>query len=215
MRIDLVAEGLLDRRRFQAWRADRRQALHHAVARAMRPVGRDMAERARGRLRAGFSVASPKFLRSMHAKVLDRKRTELPALYVGSKIPWLGIHERGGTIQGRMLIPLLPQHQRIGRKAFARVVDALVRSGNAFFLKKNGRTVLMAENLAENAQPLARFRRAERARTGAKRLKRGAEIPIAVLVSRVALQRRFDLRSAVRPDLPRLASAIRQAMSQR
>ena len=114
-----------------------------------------------------------------------------------------------------MLIPLLPQHQRIGRKAFARVVDALVRSGNAFFLKKNGRTVLMAENLAENAQPLARFRRAERARTGAKRLKRGAEIPIAVLVSRVALQRRFDLRSAVRPALPRLASAIRQAMSQR
>ena len=62
---------------------------------------------------------------------------------------------------------------------------------------------------------LARFRRAERARTGAKRLKRGAEIPIAVLVSRVALQRRFDLRSAVRPALPRLASAIRQAMSQR
>jgi GMP synthase-like glutamine amidotransferase len=68
---------------------------------------------------------------------------------------------------------------------------------------------------AENAQPLARFRRAERARTGAKRLKRGAEIPIAVLVSRVALRRRFDLRSAVRPALPGLASAIRQAMSQR
>ena len=213
MKIDLVAEGLLDRRRFQAWRADRRQALHRALARAMRPVGRDMAERARGRLRAGFSVASPKFLRSMHAKVLDRKPTELPALYVGSKIPWLGIHEQGGTIQGRMLIPLLPQHQRIGRKAFARVVDALVRSANAFFLKKNGRTVLMAENLAENARPLTRFRRAERERSGAKRLRRGQEIPIAVLVRRVSLRKRFDLNRAVRVELPRLTAAIRKAMS--
>src|SRR5690606_40346736 len=65
---------------------------------------------------------------SMHAKVFDRKAKEFPALYIGSKVPWLGIHERGGTIRGRMLVPLLPQHRRIGRKAFARVIDALMRS---------------------------------------------------------------------------------------
>lgn len=213
MKIDLVAEGLLDRRRFSAWQGDTRKAIHTAVARAMRDTGKVMAERARGEMRAGFKVVKPKFLRSMHAKVFDRKAEEFPALYIGSKVPWLGIHEQGGTIRGRMLVPLLPQHRRIGRKAFARVIDALMRSGNAFFIEENGRQILMAENIAENARPLARFRRAERERTGARRVRRGQEIPIAVLVRRVSLRKRFDLARSVRGDLPRLAAAIRKAMS--
>lgn len=213
MKIDLVAEGLLDRRRFNAWKADTHKAIHAAVARAMQGSGKEMAEQVRGEMRASFRTASPKFLRSMHAKVFDRKTSEFPALYLGSKVPWLGIHEQGGTIRGRMLIPLLPQHRRIGRKAFARVIDALMRSGNAWFVEKNGQQILMAENIAENAQPLARFRRAERERSGAKRLRRGQEIPIAVLVRRVRLKKRFDLNRAVRVELPRLTAAIRKAMS--
>lgn len=213
MKIDLVSEGLLDRRRFTTWQSDAHKAIHSAVARAMRDTGKEMAERARGEMRSGFNVVKPKFLRSMHAKVFDRKAEEFPALYIGSKVPWLGLHEQGGTIRGRMLIPLLPQHRRLGKKAFARVIDALMRSGNAFFIKKNGQQILMAENIAENAQPLARFRRAERERTGVKRIRRGQEIPIAVLVRRVTLRKRFDLARSVRVDLPRLTAAIRKAMS--
>ena len=213
MKIDLVAEGLLDRRRFNAWQTNTHKAIHAAVARAMRDSGKDMAEQVRGEMRASFRTASPKFLRSMHAKVFDRKTNAFPALYLGSKVPWLGIHEQGGTIRGRMLIPLLPQHRRIGHKAFARVIDALMRSGNAWFIEKNGQQILMAENLAENARPLTRFRRAERERSGAKRLRRGQEIPIAVLVRRVSLKKRFDLNRAVRVELPRLTAAIHKAMS--
>ena len=213
MKIDLVAEGLLDRRRFNVWQADTHKAIRAAVARAMRDSGKDMAAQVRGEMRASFRATSPKFLRSMHAKVFDRKTNAFPALYLGSKVPWLGLHERGGTIQGRMLIPLLPQHQRIGRKAFARVIDALMRSGNAWFIEKNGQKILMAENISENARPLARFRRAERERSGAKRLRRGQEIPIAVLVQRVILKKRFDLNRAVRVEIPRLTAAIRKAMS--
>ncbi len=112
-----------------------------------------------------------------------------------------------------MLIPLLPQYRRIGRKAFARVIDALMRSGNAWFVEKNGQQILMAENLAENARALTRFRRAERERSGAKRLRRSQEIPIAVLVRRVTLKKRFDLNRSVRVELPRLTAAIRKAMT--
>lgn len=213
MKIDLVTEGLLDRRRFNAWRMGTHKAIHSAISRAMRDSGKLMAERVRGEMRASFRTASPKFLRSLHAKVFDRKADRLPALYLGSKVPWLGIHERGGTIRGRMLIPLLPQHRRIGRRAFARVIDALLRSGNAYFIEKNGQRILMAENLAENARPLTRFRRAERERSGAKRLRRGQEIPIAVLVQRVSLKKRFDLNRAVRVELPRLTAAIGKALT--
>ena len=98
--------------------------------------------------------------------------------------------------------------RRIGRRTFKRVIDALIRSGNAYFIQKGGRAILMAENLRENASSLARFKRAERVRTGAKSVKRGQEIPIAVLVPAVTLKRRFDLEGAVRGQLPALAQAI-------
>jgi hypothetical protein len=112
-----------------------------------------------------------------------------------------------------MLIPLLPKHQRIGRQAFRRVIDALMRSANAYFVEKDGKRILMAENLAENDRTLGRFKRGERQRTGARRLRRGQDIPIAVLVDRVTLRKRFDLNRSVRADLPRLAAAIRRALA--
>ena len=166
--------------------------------------------RVRQEMRANFRVKKAGFLKSMRAKVYNQRRDRFPALYIGSKIPWLGLHEKGGVINGRMLIPLLPQHQRIGRKAFRRVIDTLMRSGNAFFIQKNGNAILMAENIRENDRALSRFKRGERLRTGQRRLRRGQEIPIAVLVDRVQLRRRFDLESTVRRKLPRLTQAIQR-----
>ena len=210
MRISLTAEGLLDRRRFNAWRSQTEQAMRQATVRAMRTVGREMADSVRRDMRRTFNVRKAAFLKSMRARVYRNRRDRFPALYVGSRIPWLGIHEKGGTIGRRMLIPLLPRHQRIGRKAFRRVIDSLMRSGNAFFVEENGKTLLMAENIRENDRALARFKRSERLRTGQKRLRRGQEIPVAVLVDSVRLRKRFDLESTVRRKLPRLAQAIRE-----
>ena len=211
MKISLTGEGLLDRRRFNTWRRQTQKAMRNATARAMRSVGREMAEAVRRDMRAGFRVRVAAFLKSMRAKVYNRRQDRFPALYIGSKIPWLGLHEKGGVISGRMLIPLLPQHQRIGRKAFRRVIDALMRSGNAFFIQRNGKTILMAENIRENDRALARFKRSERLRSGQKRLRRGQEIPVAVLVDRVRLRRRFDIESGVRRKLPLLARAVQRA----
>ena len=213
MKIDLVGEGLLDRRRFGAWQNDTHKAIRASVSRAMRASGREIAERVRSDMRSSFRTVSPKFLRSMQSKVFDRKPTRFPALYVGSKVSWLGIHEAGGTVRGQMLIPLLTEQKRIGRRAFARVVDALMRSGNAWFVEKNGQRILMAANVPGLAAPLARFRRAERERAGVRRLRRGQEIPIALLVRRVTLRKRFDLARSVRLELARLSQAVRKAMA--
>jgi len=212
VRISLTAQGLLDRRRFNAWRSQTRHAMRQAAARAMRTVGREMADSVRHDMRRTFYVRKAAFLKSMRARVYRNRRERFPALYVGSRIPWLGIHEKGGAIGGHMLIPLLPRHQRIGRKAFRRVVENLMRSGNAFFVEKNGKTILMAENIRENDRVLARFKRGERLRTGQKRLRRGQEIPVAVLVDSVRLRKRFNLESTVRRKLPRLAKAIREEL---
>ncbi len=210
MRLSLSTSGLLDPGQLSAWSAERRRAVRAAVATGMRVGGREVRDAARTQMRSAFEIKRGSFVTSMTAKVLDKKPERLPALWVGSKIPWLGIHQSGGTVSGNLLIPLLPG--RIGPKRFRQVITALIRSGNAWFIEKNGRVLLMAENIRDNASHLARFRRAERARTGTRQIKRGQEIPIAVLVRRVDLKRRLDLAGSVRGSLPRLAQAIQHEL---
>ena len=213
LKISLTTSGLLDKSTLEAWARQKRTAIHQVVATGMRAGGKEITEAVRHQMRRDFSVKKPAFVNSLRPKVYDRNPVKLPALLIGSRIPWLGIHVRGGTVSGRMLIPLLPEHQRMGRKAFRRVIDGLMRTGNAFFIQKNGKVILMAEAIQDNAAELRRFKRAERERTGSKSIKRGTEIPIAVLVPNITLKRRFDLEGAVRGQLSVLARAIEKQLN--
>ena len=213
LKISLTTSGLLDKGELVAWTRSRREAIHKAVALGMRDSSRSLTDALRARMQSDLAIRKPAFLRSMRAKVLDRDSTRLPALLVGSRVSWLGVHVRGATLTGKMLIPLTESGRRMGRKAFARVIDTLMRSGNAWFIRKDGKTILMAENIKENASALTRFKRAERQRTGAKSIKRGQEIPIAVLVPRVTLKRRFDFDGTVRRAMPHLAQSINRYLN--
>ena len=213
LKISLTTSGLLDKRELAAWTRSRREAIHKAVGLEMRDSSRSLTEALRTRMQSDLAIRKPAFLRSMRAKVLDRDPSRLPALLVGSRVSWLGVHVRGATLTGKMLIPLTESGKRMGRKAFARVIDTLMRSGNAWFIRKDGKVILMAENIKENASALTRFKRAERQRTGAKSIKRGQEIPIAVLVPRVTLKRRFDFDGTVRRAMPQLAQFINRYLN--
>lgn len=213
LKLSLITTGLLDKSKLDAWSKQKQAAIHKAVATGMQSGGKPVADAVRSRMNADFTVRKAAFVKSLRARVYDRDPDRLPALLIGSRIPWLGIHVRGGTFSGRMLIPLLPEHQRIGRKAFRRVIDGLLRTGNAYFIQKSGKVILMAEVIKENQSELRRFKRAERSRTGAKSIKRGTEIPIAVLVPNVTLKRRFDLEGAVRGQLSVLARAIEKQLN--
>lgn len=213
LKISLTTSGLLDKRELAAWTRSRREAIHKAVGQGMRDSSRSLTDALRTRMQSDLAIRKPAFLRSMRAKVLDRDPSRLPALLVGSRVSWLGVHVRGATLTGKMLIPLTESGRRMGRKAFARVIDTLMRSGNAWFIRKDGKVILMAENIKENASALTRFKRAERQRTGTKSIKRGQEIPIAVLVPRVTLKRRFDFDGTVRRAMPQLARSINRYLN--
>lgn len=213
LKISLTTSGLLDKRELAAWTRSRREAIQKAVGLGMRDSSRSLTDALRTRMQSDLAIRKPAFLRSMRAKVLDRDPSRLPALLVGSRVSWLGVHVRGATLTGKMLIPLTESGRRMGRKAFSRVIDTLMRSGNAWFIRKDGKVILMAENIKENASALTRFKRAERQRTGAKSIKRGQEIPIAVLVPRVTLKRRFDFDGTVRRAMPQLARFINRYLN--
>jgi hypothetical protein len=206
IRIDSAA-GLAQLRR---WGGEIRAKVQQAVARAMATEAAELRQDVRAEVAGQMAVVKKSFIKGFTAKVLDRDPNRYPALYVGSRIPWSRIHETGGVIAGRLLIPL---HGRVGRKRFKAQIAELMRGGNAYFIKNSkGNIVLMAENLKEYDRTLSGFKRRYRKAEGVKRLKRGADIPIAVLVPKVVLRKSLDIERMVATRVPRLSAAIEKQL---
>ncbi len=211
MNITLTSSGLIKPGEFDSWRRSRQAVIRKTVGDIMRTQGRSIAEAAQANARSGLK--GNKAWRSMRAKVYDTRPNDMPALKIGSRIPWLGAHEEGSTIRGPLLIPII----KLGPKAFRRLLNELNRAGNAYWVPgKKGQPVLMAENITEQGRVLGKFKSAERQRDraagGSGRLKRGQDIPIATLVPQVRLKKRLRFEQTVRSRVPALAAAIASAL---
>ena len=210
MRISVRINSSAAQAQLRRWGGEFRDKVKKAVSRAIASEASELKQDVRGHVAGQMAVVKKSFLKGFTAKVLNKDPNRLPALYVGSRIPWSGMHERGGLIAGRMLIPL---HGRVGRKRFKAQIAELMRGGNAYFIKNaKGNIVLMAENIKEHERPLAGFKRRYRKAEGRNglvvRLKRGADVPIAVLVPKVVLKKRLDVERLVAGRIPRLSAAI-------
>lgn len=192
--------------RLQALAALIPQRVRESAAATLREEAALLTPLLRAHVAQALQVRRKNFGSAIRAKVYDRKANRLPALWVGSRIPWLGTHEHGASIQGRMLVPL---YGRVGRKRFRMQIDELMRAGNAYFIKNaKGTIVLMAENIKEQDRVLAGFKRRYRKAEGVRRLQRGADIPIAVLVRRVTLRRRLHVEPLVVQRIPAIAARL-------
>ena len=211
MRISIRIDSAAGNAQLRRWGGEFRTKVQKAVERAIRAEATEIKDDVRGHVAGQMAVVRKSFLKGFTAKVLAKDPNRLPALYVGSRIPWSGMHETGGQIGGRMLIPL---HGRVGRKRFKAQVAELMRGGNAYFIKNaKGNIVLMAENIKEHDRPLSGFKRRYRKAEGVKRLKRGADIPIAVLVPKVVLKKRLKVERLVAGRIPRLSAAVEREIS--
>lgn len=211
MRISIRIDSAAGNAQLRRWGGEFRAKVQKAVERAMRTEATEIKDDVRAHVAGQMSVVRKSFIKGFTAKVLAKDPKRMPALYVGSRIPWSAMHETGGQIAGRMLIPL---HGRVGRKRFKAQVAELMRGGNAYFIKNaKGNIVLMAENIKEHDRPLSGFKRRYRKAEGVKRLKRGADIPIAVLVPKVVLKKRLNVERLVAGRIPRLSAAVEREIS--
>ena len=206
MRISVRIDSKAAQAQLRRWGGEFREKVQKAVARGIASEAAELKEDVRSHVAGQMTVLKKSFVKGFTAKVLDKDKNRLPALYVGSRIPWSGIHERGGVIGGRMLIPL---HGRVGRKRFKSQIAELMRGGNAYFIKNiKGTIVLMAEKIKEHDRPLSGFKRRYRKDMGLKRLKRGSDVPIAVLVPRVQIKKRLNVERIVAGRIARLSARI-------
>ena len=210
MKVSIRIDSAAGQAQLRRWGGEFRAKVQKAVARAMAAEATELRQDVRAEVAGQMAVVKKSFLKGFTAKVLDRDPNRYPALYVGSRIPWSRIHETGGVIAGRLLIPL---HGRVGRKRFKAQIAELMRGGNAYFVKNaRGNIVLMAENLKEYDRTLSGFKRRYRKAEGVKRVKRGADIPIAVLVPKVVLGKRLDIERLVATRVPRLSAEIEKQL---
>ena len=210
MRISVRIDSSAAQAQLRRWGGEFRDKVKKAVARGIASEATELKQDVHNHVAGQMAVVKKSFVSGFTAKVLDKDRNRLPGLYVGSRIPWSGIHEHGGQIAGRMLIPL---NGRVGRKRFKAQIAELMRGGNAYFIKNaKGNIVLMAENIAEHDRVLSGFKRRYRKAEGIKKLKRGADVPIAVLVPRVMLKKRLDIERLVAGRIPRMMVAIEQRL---
>ena len=208
MKISIRIDSVAAQAQLRRWGGEFRDKVKKAVGKAMAKEAVEIKQDVRDQVASQLTVVKKTFLKGFSAYVIDKDPSRLPALYVGSRIPWVGMHEKGGVISAKILIPL---HGRVGRKRFKAQIAELMRGGNAYFIKNaKGNVVLMAENIKEHDRPLAGFKRRYRKAEGIKRIKRGADIPIAVLVPRVMLKKRLDIERLVVRRIPRLAASIEQ-----
>ena len=210
MKVSIRIDSAAGQAQLRRWGGEIRAKVQKAVAQAMATEASELRQDVRAEVAGQMAVVKKSFVKGFTAKVLERDPSRYPALYVGSRIPWSRIHETGGVIAGRLLIPL---HGRVGRKRFKAQIAELMRGGNAYFIKNaKGNIVLMAENLQEYDRTLSGFKRRYRKAEGVKRLKRGADIPIAVLVPKVVLRKRLDIERMVATRVPRLSAAIEKQL---
>ena len=211
MKISLSIDSAAAKAQLRQWGGEFREKVKVATAKAITAQAVEINTEVRAHVMAHMAVVKKSFLRAFTARMINKDPTRLPALYVGAKVDWAGMHEYGGQIGAKMLIPL---HGRVGRKQFKAQIAQLMRGGNAYFIKNaKGNIVLMADNIKEHAQPLAGFKRRYRKAEGIKRIKRGADIPIAVLVPRVVIKKRLNVEKLVEARIPQLGIAIENQIS--
>jgi hypothetical protein len=214
VKISLSINSSQAQAQLRRWGGEFKKSVRLAVAKGLRAAVPEVQAQVRGHVASRLNIKRLAFLKSFKASVYDRDPSRLPALLVRSGIPWAGIHESGGVISPSKAKGLLiPLHGRIGKKKFKTMVAELMRGGNAFFVKnKRGQVILMAENIKEHDRVISGPKRRFKKATGVGRLKRGANVPIAVLVPRVKLRARLDVRTATLSALPKLAMSVQRAL---
>ncbi len=215
MKISLSINSSQARAQLRRWGGEFKQSVRVAVSKGLRAAVPDVQTEVRSHVASRLNIKRSAFLKSFKASVYDRNPARLPALLIRSGIPWAGIHESGGVVSPSKAKGLLiPLHGRIGKKKFRAMVAELMRGGNAFFVKnKRGQVILMAENIKEHDRVISGPKRRFKKASGVGRLKRGADVPIAVLVPRVKLRSRLDVKTATLAALPKVALAVQRALA--
>ncbi len=205
MRLSIVKGGNGRGLTPEGFARDAKRQMWQDVKQGMERGGAKIAARARVNVRS--ALRGNRAANSIQHRVYARDRNRFPALRIASKIPWLGMHERGGVISGRMLIPF--GDKRMKRSAWKALVKRLFAEGRAYFITRGSTKILMARP-GEKGGGISKFRSAFRQRLrsqgGTGRIRRDQPVPIAIAVTRVTIRKRLSVGRIIRESMSTISA---------
>lgn len=185
------------------WQEDKTKKVNKAIRMAMFDARPKVQELLSSHLQAKLKIRKSSFAKTYKPYIQYSDALRPPVLVFTPKAGWLSAHETGAEINGGgkgVLIPINTRktklgNGRIGYKAFKRIIQELASQGNLNFVKVRGKVLVYAETAAAKEGGRDRLRRYGK-RVSADRYNRkaSAEIPIAVLVPKVTLRRRLQIK---------------------
>ncbi|NQD37463.1 hypothetical protein HPT27_10530 [Permianibacter sp. IMCC34836] len=190
-----------------------------ATRRGMYDIRKPVKQVLASQMKRNLRIKRESFAMAWGAFVYAKDKDRAPLSLYRHKFAALDTHVKGASIGakgGALLIPInLKPGRRISEKSLRNKIRQLRRQGNAFMLERKGKILLMAETIPESRAILQPWN----VRIGAQRFSkrnRTPEIPIAVMVPRVTLQKRLTF-DPVRGPLKQLlrGAVINQLQSLR
>lgn len=177
-------DGVFKNSQFFSFRKDLKKDMFVAIEKAYIVAGKEIAKKLQTQASSVFKAKRKGFIKSFSSKIYNEYKDSPPALLLGSKIPWMGIHQYGGTVRpggGLLLIP--KTKKRIGPKEFKKLMNNLIQSKNAYFrVMKNGKIGLFSQTVDENLNSIQRL-------SGKNKLRK--ETLIAIGVKSVSIRKRL------------------------
>ncbi len=182
--------------------------LFGSVRKALASNGNRLKKEIQSEARKNFKIKDQRFLKSIKYDIFNKFKDAPADLRIRSGIDFMPIHENGGTINKKLMIPLTNKN-RIGKKTFKLLIDNYLKNGNAYF-KRIGRSVfIFLKNTPENQNFFSkhgfkiRFKKA----TG-KSISKKMDVPIAIIVNSVKLKNRIDIVKKVQRNINKIKDDI-------
>lgn len=145
-----------------------------------------------------FKVKKKTFLNTFSAKIYDSKPDKLASVLFLQKIKWFKLHETGGTINGKMVLPFENINgKRMTPKKWKALLKSLKQNKQSFWKNINGKLILFAVIDRSNSRSLSGYRQTFKARKSIKKVKAGTAIPIGMMVTTIRLKRRYNFTGIV------------------
>jgi hypothetical protein len=198
-------DGVLLPQGMSRYQADFKKTLYTKVNTAMKTIGKEYRDKIRDNASQTLKIKKQSILKSFVFEIYNADTNRLPSLQYRSGIAWMGIHDKGGPISKKVLIPL--SKKRIGYKTMKNLISDLSRANNLFFDKKNGTTIAWAKNTLQFKQALAPFRAVTRARNG-KVVKKDERVNVAIVGKNIRLRKKIRLSEIALASIPRIVREV-------
>lgn len=205
-RIKAKLDGVLSPKGFEKYSKSVKKEILRAYKASQTPAIKDYKNYMGDISKLFFKVTTKNFKNMYTTKKYDKIQDRLPGVLFFTRTHYWNIFDTGGTIKPKnkkgILVPFPLAGKNVtqtkkGKTGFKELLKYLRDNKKSFWKKVNDNLILFAITDKQSNKQLKKYRKDFKSKTGAKRIKTGTTIPIAILKPRVYIRQRFNFGTYV------------------